>query len=393
MKKMKVLHILNELKYSGAEIMYVDAAPVFQQLGCELLVVNTSEDLGEFAPAFREVGYKVFHEPYHFRCREVWKRYEWMQRMVTLIRENNVDVVHIHAARLRGIMSYVAWKAGARSVYTFHNVFRSDSSLGYAKGFVQRWAAKHVFGCKFQTISNSVYTNERNYWHDKTTLVYNWYGKRRFYPVSEHERQASRRELGLNDDELVLISVGGCSPVKRHTDVIKALPVLIGKGHKVVYLHLGEGVSLDEEKQLAQDLGVGGNVRFLGNKRNVRDYLAAADVYVMPSRYEGISITTIEAMACKIPCVLYNVPGLCDFNKELECSRMIPESYEQLAEAVEYLYNNPSEQHRLTENGFSFISKYFDMEKNARRIFDLYMGGVILISLTQAESKEWRAAA
>ena len=44
---MKILHILHELKFSGAEIMYVDAAPIFQKLGCELAVVNTAPHLGE----------------------------------------------------------------------------------------------------------------------------------------------------------------------------------------------------------------------------------------------------------------------------------------------------------------------------------------------------------
>lgn len=61
---MKVIHYLHELKFSGAEIMYVDAAPVFQKLGCELSVVNTANHLGEYASFFEKAGYKVFHRPY-----------------------------------------------------------------------------------------------------------------------------------------------------------------------------------------------------------------------------------------------------------------------------------------------------------------------------------------
>ncbi len=57
---MKVLHILNELKFSGAEIMYVDAAPIFQRLGCDLSIVNTSKHLGVYTPFFEKAGYKVF---------------------------------------------------------------------------------------------------------------------------------------------------------------------------------------------------------------------------------------------------------------------------------------------------------------------------------------------
>ena len=49
---MRVLHILDELKFSGAEIMYVAAARQFQDLGCELYVVNTADAMGEYAPFF-----------------------------------------------------------------------------------------------------------------------------------------------------------------------------------------------------------------------------------------------------------------------------------------------------------------------------------------------------
>lgn len=49
---MKVIHFLYELKFSGAEIMYVDAAPIFQKFGCELTVVNTAPQLGEYASSF-----------------------------------------------------------------------------------------------------------------------------------------------------------------------------------------------------------------------------------------------------------------------------------------------------------------------------------------------------
>ena len=371
---MKVLHILNELKYSGAEIMYVDAAPVFERHGCELFVVNTAEKLGEFAPVFKDAGYHVYHKPFAFKKHELIKKWNWLLEMKQFICNNGIDVVHIHAARLRGIMSFVAWIAGVKCVYTFHNVFKSDSVLGYIHGRIQRWLAKNFFNCKFQTISDSVYQNELSYWKDKTTLVYNWYGKARFFPRTASERKEQRNKMGYTDDELVLVSVGGCSPVKRHTDVIKALPLILEKGAKVVYQHLGEGVSLDEEKKLALELGVYDNVKFLGNKRNVRDFLIAADIYVMPSRYEGIPITTIEAMACKIPCVLYNVPGLCDFNKELECSILIPESSERLAETVLELYKNPAKLQQLTDNAFCFISKYFDMDKNIEQIFNFYIG-------------------
>lgn len=60
---MKILHVLYELKFSGAEIMYVDAADEFRSLGCELYVINSAERLGKYADMFKDAGYKVYHLP------------------------------------------------------------------------------------------------------------------------------------------------------------------------------------------------------------------------------------------------------------------------------------------------------------------------------------------
>lgn len=178
--------------------------------------------------------------------------------------------------------------------------------------------------------------------------------------------------MNIPQDALVLISVGGCSPIKRHTDVIKALPEILKEYPNAIYLHLGEGVSLQEEIELADQLGVSKNVIFCGNQKDVRQFLIASDIYVMPSKHEGIPITTIEAMACKIPAILYNVPGLRDFNKEMECSELIAEDYRLLAQTIIKLYKNKGRQLFLTQNAKSFVDCHFYMETNTKKIFELY---------------------
>lgn len=369
---MKVLHILNELKFSGAEIMYVDAAPIFQSLGCELFVVNTAENLGEYAFAFEQKGYKVFHVPYPESRKAIAARMAWCSKMIALIKREKIDVVHIHASRLRFCMSYCAWRAGVKVIYTFHNVFMAYHWWSRLYGMMQRQIAKTVFGCKFQTISDSVYRNEKTFWHDKTTLIYNWYNSFRFYPAGVGEKEKVRKELNIPNDSLVIISVGGCSPVKRHTDIIKALPELIKFNHKIIYVHLGNGISLKEEVKLAESLGVANHIRFYGNQTDVRKFLIASDIYVMPSKYEGISLTTIECMACGIPAVLYDVPGLKDFNKETECAILIKEDYHLLAEAIISLFTSKELQLKITSNAKTFVDKYFNIKINAPKIFELY---------------------
>lgn len=368
---MKVLHVLNELKFSGAEIMYADAASVFQNLGCELIVVNTAETLGEFASNFARHGYTVLHLPYPSTGNALSK-YKYCKSFIKMLKDQRIDVVHIHRSDIKHCMARCAYLAGCKSVYTFHSVFKSRR-ITYLYHLWLRWSMKHLYHCQLQSISDSVYDNEKNYYHNKTTKIYNWYGSNRIYPaVNETEKIEVRKELGIDKDTLVLISIGGCSPIKRHSEIIKALPSILKLYPNAIYLHLGNGTNISEEQQLATTLNVDSNIQFCGNQADVRKYLIASDIYIMTSKFEGISITTIEAMACNIPAVLYDVPGLRDFNSQNECCELIPEDYNLLAETVVRLYNDKSRRGKLVKNASNLIHNNYDMKTNATKIFHLY---------------------
>ena len=367
---MRVIHILHELKFSGAEIMYVDAAPTFQEMGCDLSVVATAENLGEYAPNFQKAGYDVYHRP----CPKVAlsiKRFIYYWKFLKFLRRGGFDVVHIHSSGLFFGMSLCAKIVGIRSVYTFHNVFPTH---WYSRPYhvFLRWSAKLIFNCKFQTISDSVYENELTRFKNQTTKIHNWYGNKRFFPARQNEKNEIRSELGVPKDSLVFISVGGCSEIKRHTDIIKAMPAVLEVFPNSVYLHLGEGISLNKEIELAKQLGVSDHIYFGGNKNDVRKYLVAADIYVMPSRFEGISLTTVEAMASGIPTILYDVSGLRDFNKEGKFSLLIPEDFSVLSQKIIYLRRNPDEGAEMAGRARKYVEDKYSMEKNARQIFELY---------------------
>ena len=365
---MKVIHILDELKFSGAEIMYVAAAPIFQELGCELSVVNTRKKMGPYAPYFEKSGYQVFHKIYP---KFIFKKWAYYYSMIRFLKKNQYDVVHIHRNDMKYGMSLCAWIVGCKSVFTLHSIFFSHIySYWYHRW--SRWSAQKLFHCTFQSISDSVYEHERKYYHTETVKVYNWYNSYNFFPAKEGEKDIARRELKIEKDTLVLISVGGCSQIKRHTEIIEALSYIVEKKHNTIYLHLGEGDTLQNEQNLARKLNLVNHIRFYGNHTDVRKYLIAADIYVMTSQLEGISLTTIESMACNTPAVLYDVQGLREFNKEKICSVLVPEDPIQLAENIIRLYENNVLQKEIIKNAFQFVNQHFDMRRNATEIFQLY---------------------
>lgn len=351
--------------------MYVDAASYFQNKGCELTVMATASDMGEYSRYFEQVGYKVIHKPYPSRMNYI-ARIRYLMQFVRFLKNENYDVVHIHSNGIMWEMALCAWLAGKKSVSTFHSVF-SSNFYSYPYHVWQRWSAKKIFGCKFQSISDSVYEHEYKHYYNKTKKVYNWYGNNRFFPAIDGEKKKNREELEIPQDALVLISIGGCSHIKRHSEIIKALPYIVEHTKNVLYLHLGSGESEETEKEMAAQLGVEKQVRFCKNQADVRKYLVASDIYLMTSKHEGISITTIEAMACGIPAILYDVPGLRDFNSNGENSLLIPEDYKILAEKVIFLDTHPEISAQLSYKAKEMVNNTYHLEKNATEIYKLYL--------------------
>jgi len=368
---MKVIYILNELKFSGAELMYVNAAKHFQLKGCKLYVLATGVKIGEFAKHFEDVGYNIIHLPYPSKF-NYFGKLVFILKFIKCLTLNNIEIVHNHRSDTFLTISFCARIKNIKSIHTFHNVY---STNWYSKLYhiIIRKISKSIFNCKFQTISESVFQNELFNFKNKTYKINNWYNDQNFYPASLSEKFEARKVLGIDDKSLVIISIGGCSKIKRHTDVINAVKILKNNNVNLLYLHLGSGEMEIDEKQLVKNLDLENSVRFYGNQVDVRKYLIASDIYVMSSIFEGISITTIEAMACKIPTILYNVPGLRDFNLSGENSVLISENYKVLAQSITDLNIDKIKRETLIKNAFEFVTSNYNITINSNKIYELYI--------------------
>ncbi|HEY9370903.1 glycosyltransferase [Streptomyces sp.] len=298
MKTLRVLHSLNELRPSGAEVMLRSAAAQWKEHGAEADVLAVAPDIGPFATDLRAVGYDVAHEknapwwlvPFRFRRRVKAGRY---------------DVVHLHDETLNFWLALAAYSAGAKVVSTVHNVFPLRGKAR-AKRIVQR-AILRAMGTVHVAVSEDVANNERLRFGNTARVVDNWYDPA-FTPPTPEERARARAALGLGEHDVVAVSVGNCSSVKRHDTVLAAMADPAG-APGLVYLHLGQEDEACEERRLAEELGVADRVRFLG-ARHPLEALHAADVFVMPSVHEGLGIAAVEALATGLPAVFADAPGL-----------------------------------------------------------------------------------
>lgn len=368
---MNVLHVFNEIKYSGGELMYASAAPIFTKNDIKLFALNTSDNLGDFSPEFVKANISVHHYPMP-RFLQILEVFKYANSLLNFIVLNKIEIIHIHRSNVKWFFSLIAWMSKTKCIYTVHNVFK-NRILTWPKAYLERKIAVKLFGLKIQTIGQSVYENELQYYKTQSIKINNWYDKDRFFPrESTSEMQNMRRQLNIPITNFVIVSTGGCSDIKNHSDILRALSILGKVKRNITYIHLGKGSTECEEIKLSKQLNLENQILFLGNRVNVRDYIIAADVYVMPSRFEGLGIAAIEAMACGIPVVLYNVPGLKDLIANDDNGFLISPDHISLSVCLENLALHPNIGVQKAINAREFVSREFDMSTSVAKIIALY---------------------
>ena len=139
----------------------------------------------------------------------------------------------------------------------------------------------------------------------------------------QKSRSASKKEFGLTD-KVVMIYVGRLAPQKSLPTLLEALKSSLISCPDLHLLLLGDGsdrAALEEQTRL---LGISDHVTFLGNQKNVSPYLNAADIFVLPSKSEGISNALLEAMSAGLACVVTQVGGNFDILDQGRCGVLLP---------------------------------------------------------------------
>lgn len=130
--------------------------------------------------------------------------------------------------------------------------------------------------------------------------------------LQKREDQSNiRRELGLREEDFLLLSVGELTKRKNQQVIIRALGKI--KNDKLHYLICGKGDLLEELQTLAKENGTEKNVHFLGYRMDVVDICSQANVFVLSSLHEGLSVASLEAMYCGLPVVISDIRGVRDY--------------------------------------------------------------------------------
>ena len=180
-----------------------------------------------------------------------------------------------------------------------------------------------------------------------------------------------RNELSLPENTPLVVSVGELNENKNHKTVITAISLMENK--QAHYCIAGNGPLLQELTEHASNLGIADRVHFLGYRRDVPRILNQADVFVLPSRREGLGMAAIEAMSCGLPLVSSNRHGINDYSIEgVTGFKHDPADSKGFARSIDQLLADKTLRHDLGENCKN-VAQEFTLEESIKCMKTYYM--------------------
>jgi len=284
-------------------------------------------------------------------------------RLVRLLRHRRVDLLHLHlpyAASLGRVASKLAPVKGV--VYTEHNVWERYNRFTYmANRWTYGWNDAVI--AVSDDVERSIRANYKVNGKPQLSTILNGIDLDQLVEAARgHE--GVRPEFGIPQDHHLVVHVANFTPKKRHTDLLAAAQIALQQDPAITFLLVGQGPLEAEIKAQAQDLGIAHQVVFTGFRVDAPRLMAAADLFVLPSQYEGLPISLLEAMALGRPVVASSVGGVPEVITDgVEGLLVQPLNPRQLAEKMLTVLHTPELQARFSQNGPRRVQEQFGVQR------------------------------
>ncbi|MFQ5612353.1 MAG: glycosyltransferase [Anaerolineae bacterium] len=383
--RLNILHLILNLKIGGAQEVVRALVKSQGEQGCRPLVC-TFED-GPMRQAIEEQGIKVYIAPPR-RHSIVSLPFFLMdmlrirKALTQLIRKYEIDIIQTH---LLGTLNFLALTLPFNSshmLWTFHGVKflpANQPKLSWwlrAKNRahrllyrgVRRWVGDLVAVSDDTKASVMQLTGLGD---KDVVIIPNGVDVARFEGITTCE--SVREQLGFGKEAILVITVATLLPPKGHCHLIAAAPAVLEQYPNAHFLFIGDGVLRPRLEQQVDDLNLRNNIHFLGSRNDIPQLLAAGDLFVLPSEWEGLPIALLEAMVAGKPIVATDLTGVKLAMIHGETGLIVPpKNPERLAEAIVHLISCPDEAQAMGQAAKLRAAREFSIQKQAGDYIALY---------------------
>lgn len=296
---------------------------------------------------------------------------ENFKTILTYIDKNNISVFHSHGykADIYGMLLR-SFRKKLVILTTHHGWIRNTWTQVILGGFVAK--------ASFQLDHTIIVSHEMKRHLPKITLKKNQYSViHNAIRVDDYKetgvRDKQRSVLGVQENDIVLLSVGRLSKEKGCKNLLDAFEIVHQQYNNVKLVYIGDGPLMTDLKDKIEHNNLSENVLLCGHHQHVQSFYEAADIFICPSDTEGLSNAILEAMAFSIPVIATDVGG----NPEIIVHQVNgllvpPKNIPALKDAICSLVSNRSVRQKLGHSGYDTVLSAFSFNRRTLKIEDLY---------------------
>lgn len=341
---MKILHIVGDSKWGGGGHIILALAEMASEAGWKVDILATDPVCQR---VFRARGFGIVDQDVIWREIRPLRDARGLLKLYGFLKTNSYDLVHTHTSKAGFVGRIAARFAGTPAVIHTAHSFPFHEESGVLSSFIYRRLERCAARCCDRVITVSEYHRQ---WGlrckigdpDKLVAIPNGIDD---HTLASKSPASVRAELQIPATEIIFLTPGRLFRGKGLEYLIDALPLLTSlipdRPFRIVLA--GEGPLRQALEARAAARLVSAKVRFLGFRSDIPDLLKAADIVVLPSLHEGMSISLLEAMAAQKPIIATSIGGNLEPTAHGAGALIIPpKNPSSLAEAMATFACNPS---------------------------------------------------
>lgn len=333
--------------------------------------VWTQERVEKLTKELKEKGVKTHQIDF---SRSIWKvtcHIKAYRQLKELLEEGKYEFLHCHTPIASALARLAGHRTGTKIIYTAHgfHFYKGAPLINWILYYpVEKYLSRYTH--VLITINKEDYERAKAFHAKRVEYVPGVGIDTEKIQAVQVDRKIKRKELFIPEDAMVLLSVGEVNRNKNHQLAIKAVSKL--KKRNLYYIICGKGRKTSYIGWLSEKLKVKDQIRLLGFREDVIEIGKCADIFIFPSRREGLGLAAIEAMACGLPLVTSNVHGMNDYSEDgVTGYKVAPNDVRGLAEKIEQLYENETERKNMekTNKERSYLYDIRTINEKMRNIY------------------------
>jgi glycosyltransferase involved in cell wall biosynthesis len=383
-KQLRILHVLGSMDPGGLETWLLQVLKDINRNRFQLYFCTCGPQLGFLATEVTRLGGVMLP------CARGTNVWSFSRRFRKILREGSFDVVHSHLHYFSGaVLRWSNWEGVPIRIAHSHNAHdgkRDSLARRYYRRIMKSWISRYAtHGLAPSELAVSELFG-KNWQTDKRLQILD-YGLD-LNPFQElFDRDGIRAELGIPKDAPVVGHVGRFDRPKNHRFLLEVADAVLKCRPDVHFLLIGDGVLRPEIEVQARQMGLSREIHLVGVRTDVpRLMLAAMDLFLFPSLYEGLGICLLEAQAAGLRCLVSDaVPK--EVVRIPSSMEFLPLSAGKGYWATKIIQDLDARRTRSVSVPNAEAQDKFSMQRSLRHLMDLYSTAHVSMPLSTAEQQ------